>query len=112
MISMETRVLQTKLLKGDGLARIERDHVLLAGVIRVSVGAADAREYRMLFHVHVHRMHPATASVRDRPQLAVAAALRKGDRCGGIELQAVDDPLGLPAGRAILSRSPTGCRYG
>src|SRR6478609_4336337 len=85
--------------EGDRLSWIERDHVLLAGVIGVRVGAADARKHRMLFHVHVHRMHPATTSVRGSPYLAGAAALGQGERRGGVELQTVDDPLGFPAGR-------------
>ena len=85
--------------EGHRLGRIKRDHVLLAGILRVGVGAADARKHRMLFHVHVHRMHPATTSVRHRPHFASATALRQSKRGGGVELQTVDDPLGFPAGR-------------
>ena len=89
----------------NGLAGIQRYHVFLAGIIRVRVGAAGAREHRMLFLVHVHRVHPTAASIGDRPEFARAAPLRQSQRGSGVEFQTVDDPLRLAArGTAALQR--------
>src|ERR1051326_3280468 len=59
-----------------GLAGIQRDHVFLAGIVRVWIGAADAREHRMFFLVHMHRVYPASASIRYRPEFSCTTALR------------------------------------
>src|SRR6478672_6126905 len=90
----------------DLLARVQGDHVLLAGVVGVTAvrrRLAVAGHHQVLLHVEVERVDPAAAAVADPPHLAaqgrvVRALPRRGQRRGRVELQAVDQPLGLGGG--------------
>src|SRR6478672_12713319 len=84
-------------LEGHRLSWIQRDHVFFAGILRVRVGAADARKHRMLFLVHVHRMDPAATSIRGSPDLTITASAGEGKGRGGVEFKTIDDPLRFAA---------------
>src|SRR4051794_34955758 len=85
------------------LARVQRDHVFLGRVVGVPARRrqlAVAHEHRVLLHVEVHRVDPAATAVLDPPDLAALARVggvlvHRDQRLVGLELLAVDEPLGL-----------------